>query len=150
MVKKVDNYYQNTKLNLVVSSLMIFINKCYKVEAKFMRTEYFLGFLKLLSPLAPHLSEELWNHFHQEKSISKSEWPQIKEDWPNTRLTQINIAVQINGQKKVVISVSPGKNQKEIEELAQNDPKIKKILIGQKIIKIVYIANKLINFVIKT
>jgi len=59
MVNKTTEYYQNIKLNLVVSSLMTFINQCYKVEAKCIPTNYFLGFLKILSPLAPHLSEEM-------------------------------------------------------------------------------------------
>nr|CAG8682602.1 9723_t:CDS:2 [Entrophospora candida] len=59
MVIKVNIYYEKIKLNLVVSSLMVFINECYKVGIKGMPTECFLGFLKLLSPLAPHISEEM-------------------------------------------------------------------------------------------
>jgi leucyl-tRNA synthetase len=59
MDKKTTEYYQNIKLNLVVSSLMTFINKCYKVEINYILANYFLGFLKILSPLAPHISEEM-------------------------------------------------------------------------------------------
>jgi leucyl-tRNA synthetase len=56
--------------------------------------------------------------------------------------------VQINGQKKIIISTSGDKSQKEIEELVKKDPKISKILEGQKIIKTIFVKNKLINFVI--
>jgi len=56
--------------------------------------------------------------------------------------------VQINGQKKAVILANKDMNQKEIEELAKNDPKIKKILEEKKITKTIFIKNKLINFVI--
>jgi leucyl-tRNA synthetase len=59
MVSKANTCYENIKLNLVVSSLMEFINKCHQVEAKFMPLECFLDFLKLLSPLAPHIAEEM-------------------------------------------------------------------------------------------
>jgi len=59
MIEKVNIYYESIKLNLVVSSLMEFINKCYKAQTKVMPTECFLNFLKLLSPLAPHISEEM-------------------------------------------------------------------------------------------
>jgi len=56
--------------------------------------------------------------------------------------------VQINGQKKTVISVSPEKNQSEIESIAKNNPKINKILAGKEISKVIFIKNRLINFVI--
>ncbi|CAG8444274.1 16920_t:CDS:2 [Cetraspora pellucida] len=59
MVNKVNTCYENIKLNLVVASLMEFINKCYQVEIKVMPTGCFLDFLKLLSPLAPHIAEEM-------------------------------------------------------------------------------------------
>ena len=56
--------------------------------------------------------------------------------------------MQINGQKKTAISTNRDKSQKEIEELVKNDPKMSKILAGQKITKIVFIRDKLINFVL--
>jgi len=58
------------------------------------------------------------------------------------------MVVQINGQKKAVILANKDMNQKEIEELVKNDPKISKLLVGQKISKIIFIKNKLINFVV--
>jgi len=59
MVVKVNDYYEKVKLNLVVSSLMEFINKCYQTKVKVVPLDCFLGFLKLLNPLAPHISEEM-------------------------------------------------------------------------------------------
>jgi len=58
------------------------------------------------------------------------------------------MVVQINGQKKAVILANKDMNQKEIEELVKNDPKISKLLVGQKISKIIFIKNKLINFAV--
>ena len=129
----------------MVSSLMEFINKCYKVEEKAMRTEYFLGFLKLLNPLAPHLSEELWSYF-QKKSINESSWP-VVEKMVNIPTAPLNIIVQINGKKKAVISIDK-KNQNSLVMVAKNHSKIKELLAGKKIVKTVFLENKLINFVI--
>ena len=145
-VKKVDNYYQNIKLNLVVSSLMEFINKCYKVEKKAIRTDYFLGFLKLLNPLAPHISEELWSYF-EKKPISEHNWPSVEKmtSLPNSSL---NIVIQVNGKKKAVILGDKAKDQNFLVEVAKNHPKVKEILVGKKITKTVFVKNKLINFVI--
>jgi leucyl-tRNA synthetase len=59
MVSKVSKYYQEVKLNLIVSCLMTFINECYKHHAKFLKLVYLKNFLKFLYPLAPHISEEI-------------------------------------------------------------------------------------------
>ncbi|MCE8163814.1 MAG: leucine--tRNA ligase [Candidatus Moeniiplasma glomeromycotorum] len=148
MVNKVNSYYQEIKkMNLVVSTLMIFINRCYKTQNKSMLTEYFLGFLKLLNPLAPHISEEMWSYF-QDKSISESSWP-VVEALPTTSLTSTKIVIQINGKKHSIILVPQNQTQVEVEKLTKNNPQIKNILESQKIAKVIYIKDKLINFVIK-
>ncbi|CAG8787616.1 16812_t:CDS:2, partial [Cetraspora pellucida] len=87
MVVKVNICYENIKLNLVVSSLMEFINKCYQAET------------------------------------NKSPWP-CPEKLPVTAPQKAKIVIQINGQKKVVISAPKDLNQKEVEELAKNDPQL--------------------------
>ena len=70
------------------------------------------------------------------------------EEFSNSFSAHLNIVVQINGQKKAVISVSPEKNQPEIEAIAKNNLKISKILAGKEISKVIFIKNKLINFAI--
>ena len=146
MIIKSTEHYKNIKLNLVVSSLMTFINKCYKSEAKFMPTDCFLDFLKILNPLAPHLSEEIWSFF-QKNPITDSDWPQPKK--LQTNLSQkVNIVVQINGQKKIIISVNRDESQAVIEKIIKNDSKLNKLLEKQIISKTIFIKNKLINFVI--
>ena len=148
MVNKVNFYYQEIKkMNLVVSALMIFINKCYKAQTKSMPAEYFLGFLKLLNPLAPHISEEMWSYF-QDKSISESSWP-VAEELPAIPLVSTKIVIQINGKKQAVILVPQNQTQVEIETLAKNHPQIKSVLESQKINKIIFIKDKLINFVLE-
>nr|CAG8560583.1 5734_t:CDS:2 [Entrophospora candida] len=105
MVMKSNLYYEKIKLNLVVSSLMVFINECYKAETKFMPTECFLG---------------------------ESSLPQT-ENSPTISSSQINIVVQINGQKKIIILAKKDASQKEIEELVKKDPKINRktiLLVG--------------------
>jgi len=151
MITKVNVYYESIKLNLVVSSLMEFINKCYKAQTKIMPTECFLGFLKLLNPLAPHISEEMWSYFGEfkdkKRSISESNWPQVKKVVIISP-SQMNLIVQVNGQKKAIILVNKDTSQQEVEKLAKIDPKINEILSEKEIIRTIFIKNKLINFVI--
>jgi leucyl-tRNA synthetase len=71
LIEKIDNYYKKIKLNLVVSSLMGYINEFYKIG--FLEEKYGKTFLQLLYPLAPHISEELWEYLEKSKMISESD-----------------------------------------------------------------------------
>ncbi|MCE8163066.1 MAG: leucine--tRNA ligase [Candidatus Moeniiplasma glomeromycotorum] len=148
MVSKANFYYSEIKkLNLVVSTLMIFINHCYKAQTKSIPNKYFCDFLKLLNPLAPHISEEMWSYF-KDKPISESSWPEV-EKLSTASFDLVNIVIQINGKKREIISTKQNQNQAEVEAIVKNNSKIKGLLEGQKIIKTVFIKDKLINFVIK-
>jgi leucyl-tRNA synthetase len=149
-VNKVNDHYKNMKLNLVVSSLMKFINKCHEVQNKSMKTEYFLGFLQMLNPLAPHITEEMWSFFEEKNnSIAYSRWPQLN----NSSIigsSKVNLILQINGKTKLIISVNKDEEQEEIEKLVKENPIIitNKLLLEKEIKKIIFVKNKLINFVI--
>jgi leucyl-tRNA synthetase len=149
-VNKVNDYYKNIKLNLVVSSLMKFINKCYEVQNKSMKTEYFLGFLQMLNPLAPHITEEMWSFFEEKNnSIAYSRWPQLNNS-STIGSSKVNLILQINGKTKLIISVNKDEEQEEIEKLVKENPIIitNKLLLEKEIKKIIFVKNKLINFVI--
>jgi leucyl-tRNA synthetase len=95
--------------------------------------------------LAPHITEEIASFF-QEKTLAESDWP-TGEFWPNSLSQDVNIVVQINGQKKTVILLPRGKNEAEITELVKNNEKVKKILLRKQITRTIIIKDKLINFV---
>jgi len=146
MIKEINIYYENIKPNLVISSLMKFTNKLYEKKEKKINKEFFLNFLIFLNPLAPHLSEELWFKF-EKKSISeyKNIWPDQKKYFINKKKPK-KIIIQINGKKKKIIFLEKKINKEKIQEVAKKN--IKKFLNNKKISKIIFIKEKIINFII--
>jgi leucyl-tRNA synthetase len=143
MVVEVTGYYHDLKLNLVVAKLMSFINKCY-LSTK-ISVHHGKVFLQLLNPLAPHVSEELWNLF-EKKSISFSNWPELKY----SKSESISIVVQINGKKKDVISgILMNCGEKEFLKIIENNHKISSSISNKKIKKTIFIKNKLINLILE-
>ena len=103
-------------------------------------------FLKLLAPFAPHLSEELWHQLGGKKSVHLEKWPRydknlIKEE-------TFELVIQINGKTRDKILANSGISQKEAEKEALFSDRIKILITGKEIKKVIFVADKLINFVI--
>ncbi len=143
-VKKVTNDYENMEFNTAVSQMMIFINAVYKTEI-FPR-KYAEGFLQLLNPVAPHITEELWNKIlGYNTSINFSIWPTYDEN----KLIEdgIEIPIQINGKVKSNINIEPNLAEELVKEKVHL--KVQNLLEGKEIIKEIYIKNKIYNIVLK-
>ncbi|MFA5386334.1 MAG: leucine--tRNA ligase [Candidatus Paceibacterota bacterium] len=144
-IKKVGEDIEMMRFNTAVSTLMIFINKCYELEE--IPLSVWKKFLIILAPFAPHISEELWQIIGDEKeSVSKQNWPKydeklIKED-------NFDLIIQVNGKLRHKITTSKNISQKEAEELALAEEKIKNLVRGQSIKKIIFVKDKLINIVL--
>ena len=143
-IKKVTEDLSDLRFNTSVSQLMIFVNHLTKLEKldKFVLHQ----FLLILNPFAPHLSEEL-NQMLGYKIITNSDWPiydktKILED-------KIEIAIQFNGKTRGKIHIANEESQIEIELSIKNDPKLSKYLYEKTIIKVIYIKNRIINFVLR-
>lgn len=144
-VAKVTSDIANLDFNTAISQLMIFINHCYKATKIY--REYLINFLKLLNPFAPHLSEELWFLLGNKNSISNSDWP--KYDKKTLITEQVNLAVQINGKTKLILTVDNNLTSEETLKIVEKNEKVKNILANKKIIKKICVVNKIVNFVIK-
>ncbi len=144
IIKKVSEDIENFKFNTAISQLMVLANEMEKLEK--ITEDEFCIFLKLLSPFAPHMCEKIWLDFGNKKSIHLEKWPQY-----NSKLIQedvFNLVIQINGKVRDVIEMQKSKNQKEIEKIVFKREKVKKWIKGQKVKKIIYIKNRLINIII--
>jgi leucyl-tRNA synthetase len=102
-------------------------------------------FLKLLSPFAPHIAEELWQQLGCETILAQEAWP--KFDPKKIKEETVTIAVQVMGILRGTVTVNSGADQKEVERLAKAEPNVKKYLTGESK-KVVFVKEKLINFVI--
>ena len=145
-VKKVTNDYETMNFNTAISQLMIFINAAYKEEV--VPAKYAEGFLQLLNPVAPHITEELWNlSFGHNESIAYSTWPTFDE----SKLVDdtVLIPVQVNGKLKDTITVPIDSEESVVKDAAYENVKVKNAVEGKTIVKEIYIKNKIFNIVVK-
>lgn len=142
-VKKVTENYEDLKFNTAISQLMVFINDCYKAEE--LPREYIEGFVKLLSPVAPHIAEELWAHLGHSGTISYETWPAFDE----AKLVdnEIEIVVQINGKVKTKLMVPTDTTKEQLEEIALGEESIKEQIDGKTVRKVIAVPGKLVNIV---
>jgi len=143
-IKKVSEDIDNMKFNTAISSLMILLNEMEKEEQ--IPREIFEKFLLVLSPFAPHLAEELWHRVGNQDSIFLQQWPDY--DKKLLQETTIKIIAQINGKVRGTIEAQQGASEQEILQMARQDSKINKWLEGKKIKRVIFIKDKLINFVL--
>ena len=103
-------------------------------------------FTLLLSPMAPHMAEELWSLLGHEKTLAYEPWPEfdpalLKDD-------EVEIPVQFNGKLRGRVVVAAGRTGRSIEQAARDDPKIAMLLEGKTVRKVVVVPGKLVNFVL--
>lgn len=142
-VKKVTEDFEAMHFNTAISQLMVFINESYKAEV--LPKKYIEGFLKLLSPIAPHMAEELWQKLGHKETISYEPWPQYDE--AKLISDEVEVVVQINGKVRSKLIVSREASKEELEKAAKNDEKIKALIEGKTIRKVIAVPGKLVNIV---
>lgn len=142
-VKKVTEDYEGLRFNTAISQLMVFINEAYKVGE--VPRKFAEGFLQLLSPVCPHIAEELWSKLGHHESITFSTWPTFDE----SKLVdnEIEIVIQVNGKVRAKKMVPVGSSKEQLEELAKADEAIQAQLAGKTIRKVIAVPGKLVNIV---
>ena len=144
-VKKVTEDYEKLSFNTAISSLMILLNNVQKEEV--FPLEYAEGFIKMLNPIAPFVTEEIWSKLGHESTIAYEPWPTYDEE--KTKETEKQIAVQVNGKVRGDITITEESTEDEIKELALNNENVKKHIEGKEIVKVIVIKNKIVNIVVK-
>jgi leucyl-tRNA synthetase len=145
-IKKVTEDVENLRYNTAISALMILLNEIEK-EKSLLSFDHGVLFLKLLAPFAPHIVEEIWQAvLGYKNSIHLSEWPEYDPKLIEEETT--SLIVQINGRVKAVLPVPKGIGQEEAEKIARVSAAVKKILEGKRVARIIFVKDKLINFVI--
>lgn len=139
LIKKLEDDYENLKLNTAISACMIFLKKI-KADGYITREEL-RQFLIVLNPLAPHLTSEMFEVVFG-KDILDEKFPEYDEN--KTKKQEINLPVQINGKMKGTILVSANLGQAEIEEVVYASGKVDK----SQVKKIIYVPGRIVNFII--
>jgi len=149
-IKKVSNDIEEAKFNTAISTMMEYLNKLadinnlgYKIPK-----DHYKTFVILLSPFAPHLCEEIWSVIlKNKKTIQLEKWPEYKEEMLEEKI--VALIVQINGKLRDVIKINKDASEEEATKIALNLPKVQNHLAnGVPIKKVIFVQNKMINFVI--
>ena len=143
-VKKVTNDYENMYFNTAISQMMIFVNSATKEDI--VPKEYAEGFIKLLSPVAPHIAEELWNRLGHSGTITYEAWPTYDES--KLLDDEINLPVQVNGKVRATIKVPVDATQEQIKEIAHKAENVQAHIEGKTIVKEIYVKGKIYNIVV--
>jgi len=143
-IRKVTEDIDNFRFNTAVSSLMILVNELER--QKYLISDTYSILLKLLAPFAPHLAEELWQRLGHKESIFKEKW--LKYDSRLVKEDTFDLIIQINGKVRDKVEVPIGMNKSEAEKIALRREKVRKRIERDKIKKIIYVPDKLINIVV--
>ncbi len=143
-VKKVTGDYETMNYNTAISQMMIFINTINKEDV--FPKEYAIGFLKLLNPVAPHITEELWNTvLGFNGTISYEAWPTYDES--KTTNDTFNLPIQVNGKLRNSIDIEFDLPEEEVKKLVHE--KMNEYLKDKNVIKEIYVKNRIYNIVVK-
>lgn len=150
-IKKTSEDIEEHRFNTAIASLMELTNSLYKLKEKSLsQTEQWRfaleSLLMLLAPFAPHIAEELWHDLGHKDSIHKNHWPIHDEKYLVS--DTMKIVVQVNGKVRATLDLPVDTEQAEIEAKAKENEKVAEYLNGNSIKKVIYIKNKLLNFVI--
>lgn len=142
-IKKVTEDIEAFHFNTAISGLMEFINVAQPtgISKKSKRL-----FVQILSPLAPHLAEELWEFLGEDESIFNSKWPKWSREV--VREEKFELVIQINGKVRAKVAMRMGVSKEEALEAALNDVNIATHLSGKKRLKEIFVPDKLLNIVV--
>ena len=138
--------------NTAISSIMELVNEMYRYKEQGCVNEGLLGkavkdLILILSPFVPHICEEMWEHIGQTESVTTMSWPEYDED--ALVKESVEVVVQINGKVKEKMMVAADAGKSELEKIALENERIKALLDGKTVVKVVAVPGRLINIVVK-
>jgi len=143
-IKKVTEDIENLRFNTAISQMMVFINHVTKLKDR--PRACLRPFVQLLNPFAPHLAEELWFRLGETTSLTYAEWPTFDPALAKDDL--ITVAIQVMGKTRGTVEVEPGSSQEMIEKLAKALPTVSNQLQGKAVRKVIFVKDKIMNFVV--
>jgi len=151
LIFEVTDKIEKLRFNLAIAKLMIFENlfsKKIQRGCNLYHKKIFLEFIKLLFPFAPHICQEIWSGLGKKTFLDREKWPVFKKIFEKP--DNYKFVIQINGKKRGIISFDKNElSEKEVKQRIKETPFYSKFLKSKKIIKIIFVKGKLINFVVE-
>ncbi len=144
-IKKVSEDYEAMKFNTAIAQMMTLVNEMY-AAGSVTRGEL-KTLLTLLNPVAPHITEEMWQNLGGEGDLAWAPWPQ----WDEAALvkSEVEIAVQVCGKIRGRIMIPADMTREQAEAELKNHPEVEKILAGKNVVKTIFVPGRLVNFIAK-
>lgn len=143
-IKKVSEDYENLKFNTAIAQLMTLLNEM-KAKGKITRKD-FKTYLILLNPVAPHMTEELWEMMEFDGELNQTSWPSYDED--KLTFDSFEMPVQINGKVRGKVLMANDASKDDAVNASKEDNNIKSYIEGKEIRKIIYVPGKILNIVV--
>ena len=143
-IKKVTEDFESLNMNTAISQLMIFVN-AFAGEGKDLPREAAEKFVLMLSPVAPHVCEEMWEKLGHDHTLAFEPWPKFDEK--HLVVKEVEILVQLLGKPKARIVVPADADAKTLGELALADPTVQAAIAGKTVRKVVAVPGRLVNIV---
>jgi leucyl-tRNA synthetase len=144
-IKKVSEDIDSLDLNTAISQMMIFVNEFSKNDD--LAKSAAEAFVKILSPFAPHIAEELWEKLENQSPVALQDWPEF--DANLAKFDEVEILVQINGKPKIRFNAPAGSDKDNLAKFACENNEIKSAIDGKTLVKIVCVPDRLVNIVLK-
>lgn len=144
-IKAVTRDIESLSFNTAIARLMEFVNFFTRVEQR--PRSVMESFVLLLSPLAPHIAEEMWRALGHPESLANQPWPAWEESL--TVDAEVEIPVQVNGKIRARISIPRGMPQDRLIALARNHERVAGLIADREVVKEICVPDRLVNFVVK-
>jgi len=144
-VKKVTEDIEALRFNTAISQMMILLNEVMRLESR--PRSILEPFVVLLSPFAPHITEEIWQRLGHQQSIAFEPWPEFEDE--KVMKPAVEIVLQVNGKVRGKIEVARDTPEHDLEALCLADEAVRRHMDGKKLVKVIVVKNKLVNIVVR-
>ena len=144
-IKKLSSDTDSLQFNTAIAQMMIYSSELYKLET--LPRQLWEPFVLLLSPYAPHLTEELWQKLGNSESVARQEWPGYEESLTVEDVR--TLVFQINGKVRAKEELPTGMSRETLAERALAHPRIRELIAGKEIAKVITVPDRLVNIVVK-
>ncbi len=144
-IKKVSQDYEAMKFNTAIAAMMTLVNEMYAAGS--VTKAELETLLLLLNPVAPHITEEMWQNLGHAEAVHHQPWPQ----WDEAAMvkSEVEIAVQICGKVRGRMMIPAAMTKEEAEKELANYPEAEKLLAGKTVVKVIFVPGRLVNFIAK-
>ena len=151
-IKKVsDDIGERFNFNTAISTIMELVNEMYRYKEGAINPSLYGAAIKdliiMLAPFVPHVTEEMWEHLGYEGSVHDQSWPEYDEK--ALVKDTVEIVVQVNGKIKEKLDIAGGLSKEEMEKTVMENEKVKGLIEGKNVVKVIAVPGKLINIVVK-